>query len=88
MKMGASKSLIVFTIAVFMVISSIHCQTNNLDTGILAPDEASNTLCYNPCTYKLGNNECKAICVDKKYKDGSCIGFGIPPTAKYCCCNN
>lgn len=56
--------------------------------GNLAPEEASNQLCFNPCTPKLGNNECNTICVNKKYKEGSCVGFGIPPTFKYCCCKN
>ncbi|KAF3568306.1 hypothetical protein DY000_02011188 [Brassica cretica] len=54
--------------------------------GTFAQDEPSSTLCFNPCSDKLGDKECKTICLNKAYKDGSCIGFGIPPTSKYCCC--
>ncbi|ESQ43056.1 hypothetical protein EUTSA_v10015152mg [Eutrema salsugineum] len=86
--MGSSKMLIIFTLTVLMVISSIHCQPNDLVPGNFAAGEASNTLCFNPCTDKLGDNECKAICVNKKYRNGSCVGFGIPPSSKYCCCEN
>lgn len=52
--------------------------------GNFAPDEPS--ICFNPCTVKLGDKECKTICLNKTYKDGSCIGFGIPTSLKYCCC--
>ncbi|KAG7537882.1 hypothetical protein ISN44_As13g017260 [Arabidopsis suecica] len=82
MKMESLKMLVVFTLIVLIGVSSDQV------SGNLAPEEASNELCFNPCTPKLGNNECNTICVNKKYKEGSCVGFGIPPTFKYCCCNN
>ncbi|KAG2333105.1 hypothetical protein Bca52824_004285 [Brassica carinata] len=78
--------LIVFPFTVLMVVSSIHCQKINLVPGNFATDKASSTLCFNPCTLKLGDKECKTICLNKTYKDGSCIGFGNPPSFKYCCC--
>ncbi|CAN8252813.1 unnamed protein product [Cochlearia groenlandica] len=76
--MNFSKMLIVFTLTVLIAVSSTHCQTSE------AP---SNRLCYNPCTYEFGDKECRLLCLNKKYKQGSCVGFGIPPTAKYCCCD-
>ncbi|KAL0673502.1 hypothetical protein Bca4012_001483 [Brassica carinata] len=82
--MNFSTMLLLFTFSVFMVVSSIHCQTIDLVPGNFAPDEPS--ICFNPCTVKLGDKECKTICLNKTYKDGSCIGFGIPPSLKYCCC--
>ncbi|CAF2036024.1 hypothetical protein BRARA_I00428 [Brassica rapa] len=86
MKMNFSTMLIAFTLTVLMVVSSVHCQTIETAPGTFAQDEPLDTLCFNPCSDKLGDKECKTICLNKAYKDGSCIGFGIPPTSKYCCC--
>ncbi|XP_056850971.1 putative defensin-like protein 70 [Raphanus sativus] len=84
--MKFSTMLTAFTLTVLMVVSSIHCQTNDVTHGTFPENDTSNTLCFNPCTVKLGDKECKTICLNKSYKDGSCTGFGIPPTFKYCCC--
>ncbi|KAF8107225.1 hypothetical protein N665_0124s0022 [Sinapis alba] len=86
MKMNFSTMLIALTLTVIMVVSSIHCQTIDIASGHFAADKPSSTLCFNPCTDKLGDKECKTICLNKTYKDGSCIAFGIPPSFKYCCC--
>ncbi|VYS70310.1 unnamed protein product [Arabidopsis thaliana] len=82
MKMESSKMLVVFTLMVLIAVSS------DLVSGNFASGEASSQLCFNPCTPQLGSTECNTICVNKKYKEGSCIGFGIPPTFNYCCCKN
>ncbi|EOA14497.1 hypothetical protein CARUB_v10027717mg [Capsella rubella] len=82
MKMGSLKMLVIFALTVLIAMSS------DLVSGNIAPGKASNPLCFNPCTPTFGSNECKTFCVNKKYKEGSCVGFGIPPTFKYCCCNN
>ncbi|KAG2316510.1 hypothetical protein Bca52824_019632 [Brassica carinata] len=76
---------IAFTL-IFLMVSSIHCQTTDITPGNAAVDDVSSSLCFNPCSDKLGDKECKTICLNKTYKGGSCIGFGIPASTKYCCC--
>ncbi|XP_019087648.1 PREDICTED: putative defensin-like protein 70 [Camelina sativa] len=82
MKMVSSKMLVVFTLTILIAVSS------DLVSGNFPSGEPSSQLCFNPCTPTLGNNECNTICVNKKYKEGSCVGFGSPPTFNYCCCSN
>ncbi|ESQ33411.1 hypothetical protein EUTSA_v10009856mg [Eutrema salsugineum] len=86
--MGSSKMMIAFTLTVLIGVSSVHCQTSDHVSG--TPGEALiQRLClsFNPCTPKFGDKQCKAICVTKKYKQGSCVVLG-PGSSKYCCCNN
>ncbi|CAH8363455.1 unnamed protein product [Eruca vesicaria subsp. sativa] len=92
--MDSSKLLVAFALVITVSISYDHLSGIGISAIVppqecfkdkpcnFAPEEASSTLCFNPCTVKLGDKECKTICLNKTYKDGSCIGFGITPSSK------